>query len=168
VRFFSSPLVLFSRKYRIKNAVGRKPRYADYLLILELAGRWSESELWERQLAILADEFNVVPWDFSGFNLLATEKIPASRDKKMTLKWFWEPAHCIVENGDLILSGVLPRLCDEGNADPEGTVITTGNIYVHNMHSRTETCRYKEQYGPVIERLKVLHFEYSQVPLSEH
>lgn len=58
-----------------------------------------------------------------------------------------------------MLSSMLQLPCNEGNADPVGTVITTGNIETHNMHSRTDMLHYKEQYGSITERLRALRFE---------
>jgi hypothetical protein len=130
------------------------PYHADYLLTLDLAGRWPQFEAWKIKLASIADEFSVELWDFSGINRFSTNQAPVPGDKKTILKWFWEPAHYRMEYGDLMLSSMLQRPCDEGNADPLGAVITTGNIDAHNMHSRTEILRYKEQHRPVIERLR--------------
>lgn len=152
-------LLQFARKHNVTVVLFINPYHVDYLLTLELAGRWSQFESWKRQLASLADEFSVVLWDFSGINLLSTEQAPAPGDKKTTLKWFWEPAHYRMEYGDLMLSRMLQHPCDEGNAGPVGSVITTGNIDAHIMRSRTDMLRYKEQHGPVIERLRALRFE---------
>ena len=150
-------LLQFARKHSVKVVLFINPYHADYLLTLELAGRWSQFESWKRQLAILADEFSVELWDFSGFNLLSTEQAPVPGEKDRILKWFWEPAHYRMEYGDLMLSSMLQRTCEEENISPVGTVVTIGNIEAHILRLRTDMLRYKEQHGPAIERLGVLH-----------
>jgi hypothetical protein len=127
------------------------PYHVDYLLALERAGRWSQFDAWKRELARLADELGVELWDFSELNSLSAEQEPAPGDKKTILKWFWEPAHYRMEYGDLMLSSMLQRPCDEGNVDPVGTLITTGNIDAHIMRLRTDMLHYKEQHKPAIE-----------------
>jgi len=52
-----------------------------------------------------------------------------------------------MEYGDLLLSSMLQLPCNEGNND------------THNMPSRTDMLRYKEQYGSITERQRALRFE---------
>jgi hypothetical protein len=66
-----------------------------------------------------------------------------------------------MEYGDLMLSSMLQRACDEGNVRPAGSVITTGNIEAHITRLRTEMLHYKDRHGPVIERLRGLRSEYA-------
>ena len=122
-------LLQFARNHNVTVVLFINPYHADYLLTLELAGRWPQFESWKRQLASLADDFSVELWDFSGINLLSTEQVPAPGDKKTTLKWFWEPAHYRMEYGDLMLSRMLQRTCDEGN-------VRTGGFCYNNREYR--------------------------------
>jgi len=143
--------LLFAREHSVTVVLFINPYHVDYLLALERAGRWSQFDAWKRELARLADELGVELWDFSELNSLSAEQEPAPGDKKTILKWFWEPAHYRMEYGDLMLSSMLQRPCDEGNVDPVGTLITTGNIDAHIMRLRTDMLHYKEQHKPAIE-----------------
>lgn len=149
-------LLQFASKHGVTVVLFINPYHSDYLLTLELAGRWSQFESWKRQLVQLTDEFGVVLWDFSGINPLSTEPIPVPGDKKTILKWFWEPAHYRMEYGDFLLSSMLQRACGEGNVRPVGSVITTGNIDTHIVRLRTDMLRYKDRHSPIIERLEGL------------
>ena len=162
-----SRLLQYARKHNVTVVLFINPYHADYLLTLEMAGHWSQFESWKRRLASLADEFSVELWDFSGISLLSTEQVPDPGDKKTTLKWFWEPAHYRMEYGDLMLGRMLQRPCGEGGTGPVGSVITTGNIDAHIMQLRTDMLRYKEQHGPVIERLRVQRSEPEKAISSE-
>ena len=62
---------------------------------------------------------------------------------------------------------MLQRPCGEGGTGPVGSVITTGNIDAHIMQLRTDMLRYKEQHGPVIERLRVQRSEPEKAISSE-
>lgn len=155
-------LLQFAQNHDVTVVLFINPYHADYLLTLDLAGRWPEFESWKRKLTSLADEFGAVLWDFSGINSLSTELAPAAGDKQTTLEWFWEPAHYRMEYGDLMLGRMLQRTCEEGYASPAGTLITTGNIDAHIIRLRTDMMRYKEQYVQVVERLRVLRPDDSQ------
>jgi hypothetical protein len=149
-------LLQFARNYNVTVVLFINPYHADYLLAIDLAGRWPQFEYWKRTLTSLADEYSAVLWDFSGINSLSTEWVPAPGDKQTTLKWFWEPAHYRMEYGDLMLGRMLQRTCEEGTASPAGSLITTENIDAHIIRLRTDMLRYKEQHVQVVERLRVL------------
>jgi hypothetical protein len=156
-------LLQFARNHNVTVVLFINPYHADYLLTLDLAGRWPQFESWKRKLASLADEFSAVLWDFSEINSLSTELAPAPGDKQTTLEWFWEPAHYRMEYGDLMLGRMLQRTCEEGNASPAGSLITTGNIDAHISRLRTDMLHYKEQYVQVVERLRVLRPDDGQI-----
>ena len=156
-------LLKFARNHNVTVVLFINPYHADYLLTIDLAGRWPQFESWKRKLTSLANEFGIELWDFSGINSLSTELVPAPGDKQTTLKWFWEPAHYRMEYGDLMLGRMLQSTCDEGTASPAGSLITTGNIDAHIIRLRTDMLRYKEQHVQVVERLRVLRPDDGQI-----
>lgn len=148
-------LLQFAQKDGLRVVLFINPYHADYLTSLEQAGKWPEFELWKSHLTILSDEFNVKLWDFSGINSFSTEQAPEPGDKTTILKWFWEPAHYRSEYGDLMLSRILQRPCDEGNVNPAGILLNTENIDAHLMRLRKDMMRYKEEHGSEIENYRV-------------
>jgi len=161
-------LLLYAREHGVTVVLFINPYHADYLLTLELAGRWQQFGAWKRQLARLADEFGVDLWDFSGINPLSAEQVPVAGDKETILEWFWEPAHYRVEYGDLMLGRMLRRSCDEGNVGLVGSALKAGNVDTRIRQSHTDLLRYKERHAPVIERLRALRFNKSQAVSSGH
>jgi hypothetical protein len=156
-------LLQFARNHNVTVVLFINPYHSDYLLTLDLAGRWPQFESWKRQLTGLANEFGIELWDFSGINALSTEQAPVPGDKQTTLEWFWEPAHYRMEYGDLMLGRMLQRTCGEGDVSPVGSLITTGNIDAHISRLRTDMLHYKEQYVQVVERLRVLRPDDGQI-----
>lgn len=57
--------------------------------------------------AALAGKAPFPLWDFSGFNSLTTEEVPALGDTETRMKWYWESSHYKKELGDLVLDRVL-------------------------------------------------------------
>jgi hypothetical protein len=148
-------LLQFAQKHGVIVVLFINPYHVDYLASLDQAGLWPEFELWKSHLTILADEFSVKLWDFSGINSFSTEQVPAPGDKTTILKWFWEPAHYRREYGDLMLSRMLQRPCDAGNVSPVGSLLKIKNIDTHTMRLRKDMMSYKEEHGSDLDNFRV-------------
>ncbi len=107
-------MVNFARESGIDIRFVINPIHARMLIALEEIGLWPQYEAWKRDLvAVLAEdaeENHSKPfplWDFSGFNSITTEPIPALGDKRSMMRWWWEPSHYQKAAGDLMLDRVL-------------------------------------------------------------
>ena len=87
------------------------PYHADYLLLIEQAGKWPLLEGWKRELVHVAERHQVPLWDFNVLEPRTSEPPPAAGDRKTILQWFWEPAHYRKELGDVMLATMLDRPC---------------------------------------------------------
>ena len=90
------------------------PIQAQQLEVLNVIGLGPLREEWLRIMvkvneeeAALAGKAPFPLWDFSGFNSLTTEEVPALGDTETRMKWYWESSHYKKELGDLVLDRVL-------------------------------------------------------------
>ncbi len=130
------------------------PYHSDYLVQIEMSGKWPLLEEWKRQLTIAAEEYAVPLWDFNAFDQYSTETPPAPNDKDAELRWFWEPAHYRHELGDLMLASMLGRQCGKG-ATPSGygVKISASNVQNHLDKMRYEMHRFIDENPRVVKRL---------------
>jgi hypothetical protein len=101
-------LAALSREQGIELHLVIYPYHAHLLEIFHAAGLWPEFEEWKRALVRLADAESgrglaVRLWDFSGYNPLTTESVPAPTDRDVRLSWYWEAGHFKQELGDIML-----------------------------------------------------------------
>jgi hypothetical protein len=108
-------LLQLAREQRIDLRLFISPVHAWQLLTIEEAGLWPLFEEWKRGLVAALeedrrahpDEPPCVLWDFSGFNPVTTEALPAPGDRSTLMRYYWESSHYRKEAGDLVLSRVL-------------------------------------------------------------
>jgi hypothetical protein len=130
------------------------PYHSDYLIQIELAGKWSVFEEWKRQLIIVAEEFAVPVWDFNTLDRYSTESPPSPGDKRTELHWFWEPAHYRHELGDLMLSSMLNRRCgDSAMSGKFGVKIHESSLQHHLDGLKSELDRFIDKNPQVLKRL---------------
>ncbi len=130
------------------------PYHSDYLIQIELAGKWPEFEEWKRQLIIVAEEYAVPVWDFNTLDRYSTESPPSPGDKRTELQWFWEPAHYRHELGDLMLSSMLNRRCgDSATSGKFGVKIHASSLQRHQDRLKSELHRFIDDNPQVLKRL---------------
>ena len=90
------------------------PTHARHMEVIYVLGLWPLHEEWLRIMvkvneeeAALAGKNPFPLWDFSGFNTLTIEEVPALGDTDTQMKWYWESSHYKKELGDLVLDRVL-------------------------------------------------------------
>jgi hypothetical protein len=131
------------------------PYHAHTLELFRATGMWIAFEDWKRKLTQIADEEAVANgsaqpfplWDFSGYNPVTIEDVPASGDLQSEMRWYWEAGHFKKELGDLMLDQVF------GHRDPQrmiqhgfGTLLTAANVEAHLAHLRAERERYAKTH----------------------
>lgn len=130
------------------------PYHSDYLVQIEMAGKWPVFEDWKRQLAITAEEYSVPLWDFNAFDPYSTESPPLPNDKNSMLHWFWEPAHYRHELGDLMLASMLNRKCGDNRMPSKfGVEITESTLQPHLDGIRSDMLRFIDENPQVVKRL---------------
>ena len=130
------------------------PYHSDYLVQIEMAGKWSAFEEWKRQLTIAAEDYAVPLWDFNTFDQYSTESPPSPGDKRAELRWFWEPAHYRHELGDLMLSSMLNQQCGSSDTPRKfGVKIAESSLQHHLDGLRSELDGFLDENPQVISRL---------------
>jgi hypothetical protein len=130
------------------------PYHSDYLIQIEMAGKWPEFEEWKRQLTLVAEEYAVPLWDFNTFDRYSTESPPSPGDKRSELHWFWEPAHYRYELGDLMLASMLNRQCGSSPMPSKfGVKITQSSLQHHLDGLRSEMGQFIDENPQVVKRL---------------
>jgi hypothetical protein len=128
------------------------PYHSDYLVQIEMAGKWSVMEEWKRQLAMTAHEYAVPLWDFNAFDHYSTESPPHEHSE---LQWFWEPAHYRHELGDLMLASMLDRSCGESRVPEKlGVELTETALQLHLDGLRSDMHRFIAENPHVVKRLR--------------
>ncbi|HEX8962768.1 MAG TPA: hypothetical protein VF801_07170 [Rhodocyclaceae bacterium] len=91
------------------------PVHAEQLELIHVLGLWPLLEQWKRNLAgLVADDAARHPearacelWDFSGYNDITLEPVPAAGDAVTRMHWYREGSHFTRAAGDLVLDRIL-------------------------------------------------------------
>ena len=99
------------------------PYHAWVMDLIRKHGIWDASEAWKRALvrvvAETAPSMQARVVDFSGYNVVTQEHVPAPGDVRTDVHWYWEPGHFRSALGDRIIA----RLYDN-NGDVFGRDLT--------------------------------------------
>ncbi|MGZ3238723.1 MAG: hypothetical protein ACXU8A_15270 [Burkholderiaceae bacterium] len=146
-------------KVDLRLAIG--PSHARYFECHRLMGNWYLWEEWKRTLVQIVEEeaakAHVKPfplWDFSGFNQLTMELVPAANDKKTHMKWYFESSHYTTDLGDLVQDRVFDHK-EQGRTVPDyfGVLITGKNINDHLRKIREENYQFRKTQPLVAKEL---------------
>ena len=118
------------------------PSHAYLLEAMHAVGIWTLYEEWKKMLVKANDEEarrsgrNPFPlWDFSSYNSITTEAIPANEDPQQRMTWFKESSHYTKNLAQLILDRVLsPPVSNHELPDDFGILLTANNVDAH-LHS---------------------------------
>ena len=84
------------------------PYHAWIMDLLRKHGIWDASEAWKRALVRVAAEAaasaKVRVVDFSGYNAVTQERVPAPGDLRAEVRWYWEPGHFRSALGDRMIA----------------------------------------------------------------
>lgn len=135
------------------------PYHAHLLEIFRITGHWQAFENWKREVVSIAESQPgasappVEVWDFSGFNALTMEGVPASGDRKTQMHWYWEAGHFKRELGNLMLARIFGQA---GAVDEFGVLLNTANIEQQIAAVRTHEIDYRHRHAYVAEELECL------------
>jgi hypothetical protein len=102
-----------------------------------LSGIIPEFAAWKQQLvSLLQAEARHAPgarpfplWDFSGFNSITMEAVPAPGDQWSRMRWYWEYSHYKAETGHLMLDRVFGVESSRLRGHPDfGVLLNTTNL----------------------------------------
>lgn len=161
-------VIRLCRQYEIELHLFTYPYHAHLLEIIRITGHWPALETWKRTVVqFLADEANNASkpgfpfWDFSGFNTLSTEAIPAKGDRKTKMRWYWEAGHFKSELGDLMVE----RMFGHGTQSADfGVLLTPANVEAQIKAMKDQEERYRSTHTHEINELHELLGNHSMRP----
>lgn len=140
------------------------PSHAHVMEGYRLTGLWPAFEEWKRAIVtMVADEGRRSPgagsvelWDFSGYNEITTEQVPATSEKGRFMRWYWDPGHYNSQVGDLVLAQMLRN----GSTDPArpvlGVRLDQQNLERHLADIRIQQKQYETSHPDDVARLERL------------
>lgn len=151
-------LLKFCREQVIDLRIVITPSHALLYEAIRHAGSWDAFEEWKRELTRLVSAeaaeragVGVFPlWDFSGYNSITTEAVPAEGDRVSRMRWFWEAVHIKRETGDLVLS----RILGDGNVEVPGDFgrrLTPDMLEMHLLETRTAREQYLSRNAALVD-----------------
>ncbi len=104
-------IISLCRVHKTKLILFIHPYHADYLDLLQGVGLWPTFENWKRALVRVAEpeirNADLLLFDFSGYNIFSTERVPPPGDRHTVMRWYWEAGHYKAALGDEMLARML-------------------------------------------------------------
>jgi hypothetical protein len=128
------------------------PYHREYLDLLSDKGSWNAFENWKRALVRVSrreagDKRNLMQvWDFSGYNPITTEPVPAAGDTRTRMQWYWESGHYKSELGERLIARMM------GGHSDFGREVTEDNVESVLAEIREERSRLTGSVIPVSKR----------------
>lgn len=134
------------------------PSHAWHWEGLANVGLWENWENWKSELvkinkqeAVKAGKPSYPLWDFSGYNSISTESVPASN---ASMKWYSDSSHYNMACGDLILDRIFGYNTASGMLPEDfGVLIDEQNIKAHLSDIRALRIDYAERHPADIKEM---------------
>jgi len=123
-------------------------------------GLWQNWEQWKRELTKInkeeadkAEKSSYPLWDFSGYNSITTETVPALNTAQQ-MKWYSDSSHYSAACGDLILDRIFEH-ADPARPIPDdfGILIDDRNINAHLSGIRAARKHYADSHAPDVKEM---------------
>ncbi len=130
----------------------REMEIIEYLGLAPLFHRWKAELacLFEAESASSPGRAAYPLWDFSGYNSITTEPVPAKGDTGARMKWFYDPIHFTPRAGNIILGRIFqlddPALAPFGDF---GVRVTPGTLRAQIDAAREARRRYLERHPEI-------------------
>ncbi len=139
------------------------PYHAHMLESYRITGLWPLFEEWKRALVRIVDEdaaaHPTTPstdlWDFSGYNDITSEPVPAAGEKGKVMQWYWEAGHYKREVGEF----VLERILDASRFGAAAPVDFGVKLAKHNIDSHLEAISADQRRYKTVRRDEVAALE---------
>jgi len=107
------------------------------------AGLYRDFENWKRRLVSMTKEYNLLLYDFSGYNRITTEQV------KTPMQNYWDSSHFTEKIGNMILDTIVNDL---NTSQSFGVLINPENIELHLKNNRENMAKYhKNNVSSLIE-----------------
>lgn len=125
------------------------PSHARLLESMQQLGLWDVFEDWKRRIvraaaALPTGKITII--DFSGYNSVTTEAVPAVDDKTSVMHNYWDDFHFKKEIGDRILERIAKGAAPADD-DTFGVALTKANLDSHLARIRAERDQWRAAHG---------------------
>lgn len=158
-------IVRFARQEGIDLRFFISPSHARQWEVIRAAGLWPAFEAWKRELVVILEADAAahpearpfVLWDFSGYNSVTIESVPAAADAQTAMRWYWESSHYKKGVGDL----VQDRLFDYHDAERMvpvdfGVPVRSANLAAHLAAIREAQQQYQQSHPEDVREVERL------------
>lgn len=147
-------MVRLARQRGIDLRLFISPSHARQWETLAIAGLWEQWEDWKRQLVRINEEeggkAEPLPlWDFSGYDEVSAEAVPAAGDRKTLMRWYSDSAHYTPELGKRIV-----RRMFAADGDAWGLSMNGANVGAHLAQLRSARERYRATHPQDIAEIE--------------
>lgn len=168
---------IFSRAHRENIALKPiiSPSHSRQWEVFSAAGLWDQWEEWKHQLVNINEEEALRAgrepfplWDFSGYNSISMETVPALGDTQTIMHWFFDSSHYTPAAGDLILDRVF-NFNSLKHTVPEdfGVLLTSRNIDAHLASIRLAHEHYRETHSEDVTEIETMVREVAKIKHCE-
>ena len=150
------------------------PSHARQWETLAAAGLSDTWEAWKGELVRINEEEAkraaaqpFALWDFSGYDTISSEAVPAADDQKTLMRWYSDSAHYTPALGKLIIQ----RIFTATNTDlPEGwgVLLNATNLESHLIELRAAQQRYRQTHAQDIAEIAATALSVNQVKNCPH
>ncbi|WP_153307616.1 hypothetical protein [Desulfospira joergensenii] len=161
-----SEIVSFCIEKNIELYIFISPIHSQWLEMMWQLNAWGDYEQWKRDIVRIVefkkqeskDKTVIELWDFSGYNNISMEKVPAPGNVSQEMNWYWEASHYKRKTGDLLLDRVLLGIQGRPIAN-FGVKLSLENIETHLKTIREERASFLDDNVKEVEFLKNLIFK---------
>jgi hypothetical protein len=158
-------LLAFAADQGIALDIVLDPVHARRLELYALTGRWPSFEAWKRRLTAMVaahrrpggSHFEL--WDFTGYNAITTEPVPAPGDRTASMSGYWEGSHYTSAVGDRVLDIVFGRSPTSGESS-FGVRLEPETVDRHLALIRHEREAWRRAAPRVVGELTAIHDRY--------
>ncbi len=136
------------------------PSHARQWETLAISGLWQQWEEWKREMvritdteARMANAESFGLWDFSGYDDISTEVVPASGDKTTIMHWYSDSAHYTPDLGKIVIQRMFMPVTQDG-WKTWGAVINSSNVERHLDHIRMVRTSYRATHQQDIAEIE--------------
>lgn len=145
-------MIRTAHQYHVDLKLFISPSHARQWEIISVAGLTDTWEEWKRELVSINEEeasrVAAQPfalWDFSGYDSISSEAVPAANDKQTLMRWYSDSAHYTPALGKLIIQRMFTP-STLGLPDGWGVPLSVANLESHLKELRAAQKSYRQTH----------------------
>ena len=154
-------IVRFCYQHNIETRIFISPSHAWQWELIDVAGLWPQFEYWKKTIVAIVEEEATqqsrppfMLWDFSGYNSVTTEAVPACESHDI-MTGYRDSSHYQPAVGRLVLKRLLDQASREV-PDDFGVLVSTQNINQHLSLIQRDRERWRSSHPADQDEIRVL------------